>query len=411
MVSGTGETGMEQVTRIEGARVILPDDIVDTDLCFSDGRIVEIGGAVAADHVIDGRGKVLAPALVDIHGDAFERQIMPRPNVFFPLDAALLDTDRQLAGNGIATAYHALTLSWEPGLRSVERGRQVLDALARLEPRLSVENRVQLRWETFAFEAIDLIEGALQGAHVPSIAFNDHTSMKLRDKTIPIQERLFEQRPDYAVISTGDPEFRTRAGDAPRTGLDKDGFLDLLKSVWARRPDVPEAIARVAAMGQRVGAPMLSHDDTQDETRAYYRGLGARISEFPMRVPVARQAVSDGDWIVFGAPNVVRGGSHIGSPSAADMVEDGLCHVLASDYFYPAMLAAVARLHRERRGTLPDLWKLVSTHAARASNLTDRGEIAPGQRADLVLLDWPDGETPRTVTTWVRGKMAFGTIC
>ena len=51
------------------------------------------------------------------------RQVMPRPGVVFPLEAALLDTDRQLAGNGIATAYHALTLSWEPGLRSIAQAQ------------------------------------------------------------------------------------------------------------------------------------------------------------------------------------------------------------------------------------------------------------------------------------------------
>ena len=55
--------------------------------------------------------------MVDIHGDAFERQIMPRPGVPFPLDVALLDSDRQMAANGITTAYHAVTWSWEPGLR------------------------------------------------------------------------------------------------------------------------------------------------------------------------------------------------------------------------------------------------------------------------------------------------------
>ena len=86
---------------------------------------------------------------------------MPHPNVFFSIDAALLDTDRQLGANGITTAYHALTLSWEPGLRSVERGREFVAALDKVRARLSVENRIRMRWETFAFEAIDLVESVL----------------------------------------------------------------------------------------------------------------------------------------------------------------------------------------------------------------------------------------------------------
>ncbi len=188
---------------IEGARVVLHDKVVETDLYVADGVIAGIGegGRGRGVRRIDGRGRLLGPAFVDIHGDAFERQVMPRPGVYFPIEAALLETDRQLAGNGIATAYHALTLSWEPGLRSVERAEAMIDALAALAPRLSVENRVQLRWETFAREAIPLIERALAGPLLPSIAFNDHTSMAMRAFDVAVQDRAFEGSPDFAVAA------------------------------------------------------------------------------------------------------------------------------------------------------------------------------------------------------------------
>ncbi|MGB0905331.1 MAG: phosphonate metabolism protein PhnM, partial [Mangrovicoccus sp.] len=129
---------------IEGAKAILPDAVEALDLSIKDGHIETF--STGPGRRINGRNLILAPAMVDIHGDAFERQVMPRNGVFFPLEAAILDTDRQLAANGIATAYHALTLSWEPGLRAVERGAELLDALAKYSNRLSVENRVQLRW-------------------------------------------------------------------------------------------------------------------------------------------------------------------------------------------------------------------------------------------------------------------------
>ena len=60
----------------------------------------------------------MLPGIVDIHGDAFERQMQPRPGVGFPPDVALHDTEAQLLANGITTAFHGVTLSWEPGLRS-----------------------------------------------------------------------------------------------------------------------------------------------------------------------------------------------------------------------------------------------------------------------------------------------------
>jgi alpha-D-ribose 1-methylphosphonate 5-triphosphate diphosphatase len=89
------------------------------------------------------------------------------------------------------------------------------------------------------------------------------------------------------------------------------------------------------------------------------------------------------------------------------MVEAGLCDALASDYFYPAMLAAVARLDAERRADRLTLWSLVSGGPARAMKLADRGRIAVGARADLVLVDWPEGHAPSVLGTWVAGRMAY----
>lgn len=397
--------------KISGAQVILAEaaEVADV-LVADDGTIAAIGDSSPGDKNIDGRELILAPAMIDIHGDAFERQIMPRDDVFFPLDTALLETDRQLASNGITTAYHALTLSWEPGLRSVEQGQKIIKTLAELDSRLSVDNRFQLRWETFAFEALDLLEQVLESADVglPSIAFNDHTSMTFRDRSIPIQQRLFEHNPDYRITAHDDPEFlKGLAKTARRTGLSEAEFTDLVMTTWERRPEVVKKIESIAELARSKSVPMLSHDDTQEETRSFYRELGATITEFPMNVNVAEAARKAGDFIVFGAPNVVRGGSHIGSPSAADMVEAGLCDILASDYFYPAMLAAIARLKRENRDALPTLWSLVSRGPARALNLSDRGEIAVGKRADLVLIDWPEAEVPTVRMTMSGGKLSY----
>ena len=89
---------------IQGAQALLPAGLEAADIRIEDGVIAEVGTDLAPDGArgIAGRGLIAAPALVDIHGDAFERQVMPRPNVFFPMDVAVLDTDRQLAGCGVA---------------------------------------------------------------------------------------------------------------------------------------------------------------------------------------------------------------------------------------------------------------------------------------------------------------------
>ena len=393
---------------IEGARVVLPLGVEQVSVRVEGGKICGLDAPRDGARVIDGRGKILAPALVDIHGDAFERQLMPRPGVDFPLHAALLETDRQLAANGIATAYHALTLSWEPGLRSVDMGNAVLDGLLALAPRLTVENRLQLRWETFCFEALPLIERALAGPLLPSIAFNDHTSMAVLHPATALQDRPFDHDPTFPVVDMASAGFAAKMADrAKRSGLSQSDYVALIQSIWQRRAQVPAVMDMVAAMGRTAGAPMLSHDDSQAQTRRFYHGIGAKISEFPMNLQAAQTARDLGDWIIFGAPNAARGGSHLGSPSAGDMIARGLCDILASDYFYPAMLSAMARLLAQGRGTLAQLWPLIAANPARALGLHDRGQVALGQRADLVLLDWPDGEAPATRLTLVAGRAAY----
>jgi alpha-D-ribose 1-methylphosphonate 5-triphosphate diphosphatase len=407
----TSASRAEEPLLIEGADVLLPDGIARVSLRIEAGRIAALDGPVEGARRVAARGLLLAPALVDIHGDAFERQLMPRPGVLLPVEAALLETDRQLAANGIATACHALTLSWEPGLRSVQTGWEVLGTLNRIAPRLTVENRLQLRWETFCFEAVPLIEAALAGPLTPSVAFNDHTSMILLHPSVALQDRPFEHAPEFPQAGFDDPVFLAKmAVRAKRAQMETAACVDLIRRVWARRPQVPPRIAEVAALARGAGAAMLSHDDTRAETRDFYRALGARICEFPMNLATAQAARAAGDWIVFGAPNAARGGSHLGSPGAAAMIAAGLCDVLASDYYYPAMLSAVARLLADGVAPLHRLWPLIAANPARALGLADRGEIALRQRADLVLVDWPEGHEPAVRQTLVEGRMAYGAV-
>ncbi len=396
---------------IEGARVVLGDRVVVASVRIEAGLITGLDVARDGARIVAGKGRVLAPAVVDVHGDAFERQLMPRPGVALPVEVALLETDRQLAANGIATAYHALTLSWEPGLRSVDTGWQVLRALESLRPRLTVENRVQLRWETFCPEAEPLIRHALAGPDRPALAFDDHTSMALLHPGTSLQDRPFDLAPDYPLTDLDAPGFLAKMTDrAKRAQMGRADYVALLAQVWQRRSEVPQNITRMADLARAAGIPMASHDDSQTETRAFFRAQGATIAEFPMHDRVYQEARAAGDWIVLGAPNAMRGGSHLQSPSAAEMIRRGLCDILASDYFYPAMLGAVTRLLADGLGDLASLWPLVAANPAAAMGLADRGRIAPGLRADLVLLDWPDQSVPAPLRTWAAGRGGYSAL-
>ena len=118
-------------------------------------------------------------------------------------------------------------------------------------------------------------------------------------------------------------------------------------------------------------------------------------------------AEAAGDPIVLGAPNVVRGGSHNGALDATSAVLAGRCTILASDYYYPALLHAPFRLAARGQLGLEEAWSLVSLNPARACGLNDRGSLDIGKRADVVIVSAGSGELPMVRMTIVGGRVAF----
>ena len=162
-----------------------------------------------------------------------------------------------------------------------------------------------------------------------------------------------------------------------RSGLSREDFLAVVERTQRRAGEVPASIERLAAAANAAGIPLLSHDDTSPEQRRWFRSLGCRLAEFPTTVETAEDAASQGDDIVLGAPNVVRGGSHTGWIDATEMIGRGLCSVLASDYYYPAPLLAAFAL--AARGVVPleQAWMLVSRTPAHAVRLDRSGRHCP----------------------------------
>jgi alpha-D-ribose 1-methylphosphonate 5-triphosphate diphosphatase len=369
---------------IEGGRALLGDQIVDTSLSIATGTIRTVGSAKTRSSLaLDARDLLVLPGIVDLHGDAFERQIMPRPGVDFPLDVALVDSDRQAIGNGITTVFHATTWSWEPGLRSGDNARGLLEAIEALRPRLAADTRFHLRHETYNLDAEEEIGQWLSDGRVDLFAFNDHM--------------------DSTVASLSKPQKRNRMVE--RTGLSGDAFDQLVERIVSRADAVPGSIARLAAIARDAGVRMLSHDDDSPTMRKAFRAQGVAIAEFPVNEETAREASAGGDAIVFGAPNVVRGGSHTGWTKASDMIAKGLCSVLASDYYYPAPILAAFRLAADGVLPLPQAWNLISSAPAQAAGLSDRGVLAEGKRADLILVDDTSPMRPRVVAVIAAARL------
>ena len=252
-----------------------------------------------------------------------------------------------------------------------------------MRPQLAADTRFHLRHETYNLDAeAEIIEWLSEG-RIDLFAFNDHM--------------------DSTVASLAKPQKRSRMVE--RTGLSSEAFDKLVEHVVSRAQDVPASIARLAQAARAAGVRMLSHDDESPAMRQAFRTQGVKIAEFPVNEETAREAASAGDFIVFGAPNVVRGGSHTGWTRASDMIAKGLCSVLASDYYYPAQLLAAFRLAADGVLPLAQAWQLISSAPARAAGLTDRGVLAEGQRADIILVDDKMPLRPRVVAVIAAGRL------
>lgn len=370
---------------ITGRRVLGAAGIAPATLAFEHGKIAQRDADAGV--AIDAQDLLVLPGIVDIHGDAFERAVMPRPGVSFPYGPALIDVDRQLLAHGITTEFHGVTLSWEGGLRGEAYALRMFDALAQLHPVLGASHKVHLRFEAYHLAGVETALQWIADGRVGLLAINDH---------LPTMARRMSDDKKVAQY-------------AERAECDMEAFRNRLRAASRHAQDVPAAMSRLIAAARAAQLPVASHDDPDGATRQHYHRQGCSIAEFPLTVDVAAMARQIGDETVFGAPNVLRGTSHTGAPNATEMVAAGLCTVLASDYYYPAPLQAAFKLAQLGVCALPEAWHLVSRNPARAAGLRDRGALVPGMRADAILVDDSHPGLPRVCGAIVNGELRHAT--
>ncbi|EAQ05106.1 alkylphosphonate utilization protein PhnM, putative [Pseudooceanicola batsensis HTCC2597] len=355
---------------ITGGLVLGPEGLSGAPLSVAEGRIAE-GRAGKAVHL---PGWEIRAGIVDVHGDGFERHLAPRRGALRDLPAGLMALDAELAANGITTAVLAQFFSWEGGMRSPDFARDMLEALDTVRPHLVTDMRAQLRVETHLIDRFDEVEALIVRHDIRYVVFNDHLPHDALDKG---------RRPPRLT------------GQALKSGRSPEAHLALLQKLYDRGAEVPGAVSALAARLAARGVLVGSHDDADATARRAARDLGLTVSEFPETQEAALEAVTHGDPVVLGAPNVVRGRSHAGKVAAADLIREGLCTAIASDYHYPAPVQAAdilsADLGQDRA------WALVSSGPAGLLGLADRGVLAPGRRADIVAVNPATGRPGLTI--------------
>jgi alpha-D-ribose 1-methylphosphonate 5-triphosphate diphosphatase len=363
--------------RFVGAKVLREGRLRDDSIALSEGRLAD-----AAFPDIDLHGYLVLPGIIDLHGDGFERHIAPRRNAHFPLAEGLASFDRECAAHGVTTAYMAQSWSWEGAQRSPDAAIRLAESLRDWKLQSLTDLRMQIRAETHLADTAELLIATVRRFDIDLVIFNDH-----------LAEGLQMAHSDPASFSHW----------AERLGRNPVELRASILTAQERAGEVPRHLCALANAFETLGVTYGSHDDPDAETRERYRMMGALIAEFPTSYGAAAAAEASGNPVLMGAPNAVRGQSHTGNISARTLIADGLCTALVSDYHIPALPLAARVLTERGLLSFEAAWALVSSGPARAVGFEDRGQVAAGRRADLVVMN---AETMQIEATISAGKLS-----
>ena len=378
---------MDKKLAIQGAKALTPLGwLEEATVLIRAGRFESVGSAAApSDYpTFSAVGLHLLPGLVDIHGDAFERMICPRPGVTFPLEIALVENDRALLSAGVTTFYYSITDSFEPGLRSREMARQMILAVETdLKSHLKADSRIHIRHEqanTHQFE--ELCDWIRQG-DIQLVSLNDHLPPTMDSETLD----------------------RYTQGLRQRIKLPESEIRQLFEAAFERQDLGQEQTQKLVQCAHACNIPLASHDDETSEDVALSLARGVAIAEFPAKIDFAAQHRQHGVAVLMGAPNLLRGGSHVGYMGVAEAAKAQVVDCLCSDYHYPSLLHAPFKLADMGLMPFENAWRLVSTHPARAARIDhQKGAIAPGLDADFLLMDLSLPPSVALKAAYVKGE-------
>ena len=262
------------------ASVVLADEVRDDLAVLIEGeRIVAIDPETTTGALeMNLAGRLLMPGLIDLHCDALEKEVEPRPGVHFPLDFACAQADKRNAAAGITTVFHALSFAnHELGVRNNAFAAEIARGIHDWQPHALIDNRVHARYEITDETAPPYLSGLLRDGLAHLISFMDH--------------------------SPGQGQFRDV--EAYRQYLAKTYKTDeaALDEILQRKAEAAQgALARMQVLADEArmhGVAIASHDDDSPTKVAAVKALGAVVSEFPINLETAQAARSAGLATLF----------------------------------------------------------------------------------------------------------------
>jgi alpha-D-ribose 1-methylphosphonate 5-triphosphate diphosphatase len=380
-------------TLIHNATLVLEYELVEDGWLLIEGEyILALGEQETCPRrdgtrAIDGGGAYLLPGIIDLHCDAIEKLVEPRPNTQFPTALALQEADLRLAGCGITCEFHAVSLDDnEFGVRSDNFVHELRHAIAIYEAQTLVRHKIHTRLELSSQRGSGIIAEMIERHECDLVSLMDHSPGQGQYRTV-------ESFREHVMRTT------------QRSQEEVDELLALKQG---QAEHIPARITHVAQLAREHGIALATHDDDSARKVEQWPQLGVTMSEFPTTMEAAQRAHELGMAVCMGAPNVLRGKSSGGNLSALLAIQADVANVLCSDYYPAGMLAATFTLVDQGVLTLPAATRLVTLNPARAVGMADAsGSLEAGKIADLILVARNAAGLGRVERVFVGGKMTL----
>lgn len=374
---------------IRNARIVAGGETFTGCAVIEGDRIRTVDwGSTSSPAAEDWQGDWLLPGLVELHTDNLEKHLVPRPGVIWNATSATVTHDAQCAASGITTVLDSIVIGdMDNGGTRSQTYQTSIDALhaCRGENLMRVEHLLHLRCEVSASDIVENFEKYADDPLVEMVSVMDHTPGQRQWRDL-VKYRRYTERNG----SMRDAEYEQLVQERTEQ-----------QALYAHKHR-----ARVVAGCQARKIPLASHDDTEIEHVDQASEEKVAMSEFPTTVRAAEAARAAGMAIIMGGPNLVKGGSHSGNVSAAELAKLRLLDILSSDYVPSSLLQSVFLLRDQQGWSMPDAVAAATRNPARAVGLEDRGDIQPGQRADYIRVREVKG-MPVTIEAWCRGVRAI----
>jgi len=359
---------------IYNALIILPDRVAKGHIVIDGKRISEVEESdfprvkcYSDITMIDAEGCYVMPGMIDLHSDAIEKEIQPRPNTLFPVDMSFYELEKKLAVSGITTMYHSLTLSDEWGVRNINMILDIIKSINRLKRnRPMINHKVHLRYELTFLAGVSALESLIKDKSIDYMSYMDHTPGQGQFKDAELLK-------DFTIQQHGKKEQEIE--DMIDRTIENQARIDWFKLM---------ALAKIA---KSKGIRLASHDDDTRVKIDILLACEGIVSEFPINLETAVYARSKGIHVCVGAPNIIRGKSHSNNMKAIDAITNNAADIICSDYLPSAMLPAVFHLTREGI-KLTEAVKMVTLNPAKALGIdSEVGTLEVGKSADLIIIE------------------------